>query len=113
MRYLPLLLIIGCASLKPLPAQTLDCVKAEATLANGVKAAQCIATGGGTQSVENCYLAICEGICLDILQCEAQALFQDLHHAQNVAATVSLPTTTVQANAASYLKAKGVSVTHP
>jgi hypothetical protein len=107
MKYIPLLALLGCASLKPLPQQSLDCVRAEATLANGVKAAQCIASGGGTQAVENCYLAICEGVCLDILQCEAQALYQDLGHAQSVSATVGIPTTTIQARAQAYLQSKG------
>lgn len=113
MKYLPLLILLGCASLKPLPAQSLDCAKAEASAANAIKAAACVAQGGSSSAVESCYLSLVEGAGLDILQCEALAIWGDLHHAQNVATTVLLPASQVQLNAQAYLQAKGVSVTHP
>lgn len=113
MRYLPLLLLFGCAALKPLPSQSLDCATAEASPANAIKAAACVAQGGGASVVEACYLSLVEFAGLDILQCEAMAIWGDLHHAQNVATTVLLPSTQVQLNAQAYLQAKGVAVTHP
>ena len=105
-KLIPLLLLCGCATLKPVPQQTLDCLKAEANAGNALKAAQCIATGGTTSQIENCYLGIAEGAGLDMLQCEALAIWGDFQHAQSMAVATSVPNQTLQLNAVMYLKGK-------
>jgi hypothetical protein len=109
MRYLPLLCLLGCASLKPLPQQTLNCFKAEATPANAAKAAICIAQGVTVSQIESC----AEGVGLDVLECEGLALWSDLNHAKTVGTTALVATATVQSNATSYLMSKGVIVKAP
>lgn len=109
MKLIPLLFLFGCAALKPLPQQTLDCFKAEATPANAAKAAICIAQGVTVSQIETC----AEGVGLDVLECEGLALWSDLNHAKTVGATALVATATVQTNATSYLLAKGVIVKTP
>lgn len=113
MKFLPLLFVLcGCAALKPLPAQTLDCAKSEGNASTAVKAAQCLAEGT-TPAAELCWESLGEGLGLDVLQCAAIALWQDLHHAAQVGNAVGMPAATVQDNAQAYLVAKGVIVRTP
>jgi hypothetical protein len=107
-RYLMLIPLLSCAELKPIPTQTLTCLKAEANAGNAVKAAECLAAGGTSSQVESCYLGIAEGVGLDMLQCEALAIWGDLHHAQTVAVATGSATATLQANAKAYLIAKDI-----
>jgi hypothetical protein len=107
-------LCLSCATLKPVPQQTLNCIEAAAPNI-ATQAALCVAKGGGTAQLESCLLSTGEGQGLSVLECEALAIWSDVSHAQSVAVASSTPVATVQANAQSYLIAKGVIVaaTHP
>lgn len=99
--------LTGCAALKPVPQQTLTCVKNEASASNAVGAATCIASNSQTSALEACFLGMGERVGLDVLQCEALAIWGDLQHAKQVAAANGADTAVVQANAVAYLQAKG------
>lgn len=117
MRWLPLLFVLcGCATLKqdfqPLPAQSEACLKSQLTLSNAVTAAQCLQMSD-PKAAEACWEAWGGGLGLSILQCEALALWQDLHHSAQVGNATGMAAATVQANAQVYLLAKGVIVRTP
>lgn len=115
MKFLPLLFILcGCAGIKTVeqkfPQQSLDCLSAEVTVANGAAVAVCVAKGGGTGIVEACIEGLGEAKALEIAECEGLALWSDLNHAETVAVSNGIPTPTVQLNAQAYLVSKGVLV---
>jgi hypothetical protein len=99
--------VLSCAALKPVPAQTLDCLE-NSGVAAASAAAICVARGGGPSTVEWCALGAGSGL----IECEALAIWGDITHAQTVASSAAVPVATVQANAKAYLVAKGVTVTH-
>ncbi len=102
---------LGCANLQPLPQQSLNCLKAEFTPSSFASAATCLATLPAIPATEACLASVGIADTATLLSCEATAIASDKGHAQNVAAANSVPVETVQANAASYLQAKGVAVT--
>lgn len=101
----------SCAVVRPIPGQTLTCIKAELTPANFAAAGQCIASNPALPAIEACLgsLAVADGISLGI--CEANAIASDVNHARQVAMVAGADPVRVQATAQAYLQAKGVAVT--
>lgn len=110
MRYLPLLLLFGCAALKPLPAQSLTCLHDDFTSVAFSQAALCIATLPAIPAAELCFEAAGVKDAISLGMCEATAIAVDVGHAHQVADAAGVPTVTVQARAALYLQARGVTV---
>lgn len=102
MRWLPLLFVLfGCAALKPLPEQSLDCLDKQAPglLAD---AAQALATHETPDEMK----ASLGAEALGALWCIAQAAYSDLHTAHQVAEANGVAVETVQAHAKMFLQAK-------
>lgn len=108
MRYLVLALLCGCATLKPVPSQTLTCLKNEAPGA-AAQAGVAFATGATVSKIESIGLSVG----LQTLECEALAIWSDLEHAQSVATANAVDVVTVQSNAQNYLVAKGILTAAP
>lgn len=120
MRYaLFALLLASCATFQSVPNQTVACLKNEASVKNGTSAALCLAKGGSTSAVEQCYLNLVEGAGLDVLECEALAIWGDIQAAKtasdsvNATAKVVTNANALQSAARVYLSAKGAIVVIP
>ncbi len=109
MKFLPLLVLCGCATLKqdfkPLAGQSLNCLENASPNAFS-QAGQAIATHETDAEIKGAAI----GIALGVLECEAVAIWSDINHATEVAAIAGTDVPTVQVHAKAVLDANGVSV---